>query len=251
MGSIKLKSGSDIKSIIEGGKHLSEIKGKLYEKVKVGVSSWEIEELAVKLIKKSGGEAAFKRVPKYSWATCVNINEGIVHGIPEKGMVFQEKDIVSVDVGLYFRGFNTDTSFSKGLGVSAEHKLFLDTGSKALENAIAKTVTGNYIYDISESIETILKKEGYNPVKSLVGHGVGKDLHEEPQIPQFVFRKRTETPMIVPGMVLAIEIIYTTGSGEMSYANDGWTIVASDGKISALYEDTVAVTENSSLRITK
>jgi methionyl aminopeptidase len=251
MDKIHLKTKEEVKLVIEGGKRLSEVKKGLEENVKIGVSAWEIEELALKLIKKSGGKPSFTRVPKYHWATCININEGVVHGIPRKDLIFQKGDVVSVDVGLFYKGFNTDTSFSKGLEVGSDIEKFLNIGKQALDNAIDKAVSGRRIYDISESIELTLKKGGYNPVRALVGHGVGRELHEDPQIPQFVYEDREKTPEISSGAVFAIEVIYTLGSGEIRHANDGWTIVTSDDKISALYEDTVVVTENGNLAVTR
>ena len=251
MEKILIKTKEEIKAITEGGKRLSEIKRKLEENVKIGVSAWEIEELAMRLIKKSGGDPSFTRVPKYHWATCININEGVVHGIPRKDIVFQKGDVVSVDVGLFFSGLHTDTSFSKGLDVNSFTEKFLNVGKQALDNAIAKAIPGGRIYDISETIETTLKKGGCNPVKALVGHGVGRELHEDPQIPQFVYWKRESTLEIPVGAVLAIEVIYTQGCGEISHEKDGWTIVTSDDKISALYEDTVVVTNTGFLAVTR
>lgn len=250
MDKIIVKTKDEVGFIVDGGKRLSEIKNTLEERVRVGVSAWEIEELAIKLIKKSGGTPSFSRVPKYHWATCINVNEGVVHGIPRKDMIFKKGDVVSCDVGLYYKGFNTDTSFSKGLDIDHETETFLSYGKQALKRAISKAVSGNRIYDISEAIENTLKKGGLNPVRSLVGHGVGRKLHEDPQIPQFVYEDRSKTPLIPVGAVLAIEVIYTKGSGEIKYAKDGWTIITSDDKISALYEDTVVVTENGNLVIT-
>ena len=133
----------------EGGKRLSEVKQALKKKVRIGNSAWDVEEAAVKLIKKSGGTASFKMVPNYSWATCVNVNEGVVHGIPKKETVFNKGDVVSVDVGLYYKGYHTDTSFTIGLQVNKKVNKFLKTGEKALDAAIKKAVVGNRIFDIS------------------------------------------------------------------------------------------------------
>ena len=219
--------------------------------MKVGVSAWEIEQLAVALIKKSGAEASFSKVPKYHWATCININEGVVHGIPKKEVVFKKGDVVSVDVGLYYKGFHTDTSFSKGLGVDAVVEKFLNVGKQTLSNAIAAALPGARIYDISQRIETSLKEGGCNPVKALVGHGVGRQLHEDPLIPQFVYGKREDSAEVKPGMVLAIEVIYTLGDGEIAHDKDGWTIVTRDGTISALYEDSLVITEKGHFVVTR
>ncbi|KKQ49414.1 MAG: Methionine aminopeptidase [Candidatus Woesebacteria bacterium GW2011_GWC1_38_13] len=251
MQKIPVKTKEEIKKIIDGGKRLSEIKHFLEEDVKIGVSAWEIEELAISLIKKTGGEAAFARVPKYNWATCINVNEGVVHGIPKKDLIFKKGDVVSVDIGLFFAGFNTDTSFSKGLDVDEPTKSFLNAGRNTLENAIACAVVGARIYDISQTIEKSLARSGFNPVKTLVGHGVGRNLHEEPQIPQFIYQDRLKTPEIPEGAVLAIEIIYSMGDGSIKHEKDGWTIVTGDGKISALNEDTVIVTKSGPLVVTR
>jgi methionyl aminopeptidase len=167
MNKIKIKTNKEIESIIEGGRRLSEIKKVLEDSVKIGVSAWEIEELAVKLIKKSDTEPSFMRVPGYHWATCINVNEGVVHGIPNKDLIFKRGDVVSVDVGLFFAGFNTDTSFSKGLEVDRDIQNFLDIGKSALENAIAKVTPGGRIFDISKAIEDTLGGGGLNPVRVL------------------------------------------------------------------------------------
>jgi methionyl aminopeptidase len=240
--SIKIKTEEEIILIKEGGKKLSIVKEKLREAVKVGVTAKEIDDLAFELIKKEGAEPSFPMVPKYRWATCINVNEGVVHGIPHQTVVFADGDIVSVDVGLYFKGFHTDTSFSLVLGNYPDRKKFLAAGEEALSCAIKKTIAGNRIYDISEATEKTLLKYHLTPIEALVGHGVGRQLHEDPQIPCFTSGKRERSPEILPGMVLAVEIMYTLGDNpEIDIAKDGWTIVTHDGTISALFEETVIV----------
>src|SRR3989304_8075443 len=239
---IPLKNKDEQKAIIEGGKHLSYIKKSLERAVSVGVSSWDLEVLANRLIDESGGRASFKLVPGYSWATCVNVNEGIVHGIPKEDVIFAKGDVVSVDVGLFYKGFNTDTSTTVGLDVNVQTKKFLESGKVALSKAISEAKSGNRIYDISKAIEKTIMGDGYKPVIKLVGHGVGRDLHEDPQIPGVVIGRYEDSPLIVPGMVLAIEVIYALGDSEIKYNKDRWTIETADGKISALYEETVVVT---------
>lgn len=241
MDKIFVKSASDIEIMKQGGKKLGRIKKRLLKAVKVGVRASQIEELAQKLIKEAGGKPSFAMVPGYSWATCINVNEGLVHGIPKEEIVFKKKDVVSVDVGFFYKGFHTDTSFSVGLGVDEATKKFLKTGKSALEKAIAEAKAGNRIYDISKAIEETVKAGGDSPIKALVGHGVGRQLHEGPQIPCFTQGKREESQEITPGMVLAIEIMYAQGSPEVEIASDGWTISMRDGKIAALYEETVAI----------
>lgn len=238
------KSKDEIKIMAEGGKKLGEIKNKLAREIKIGKNAMQIEETAIKLISEAGGKASFKMVPKYSWATCVNVNEGVVHGIPKKAIVFKKGDVVSVDVGLYYKGFHTDTSFSVGLGVDKKTGRFLDVGKKTLNRAIKKAKVGGRIYDISKAMQEEIERSGYSVVKALVGHGIGKKLHEEPHIPCFIEGKRNESPEICDGATLAIEIMYTMGNSSVHVEPDGWTISTRNGKIASLFEETVAVTKN-------
>lgn len=226
----------------EGGEKLGRVKNALSKAVKAGVSAMEIEELAVKLIKEEGAEVSFSMVPGYSWATCITVNEGLVHGIPQKDMVFKAGDIVSVDVGVYFKGFHTDTSITVGIDLSPENQKFLNVGKSALEKAISKARVGNHLYVISKAIEDEIEGHGYSTIKALVGHGVGRELHEDPQIPCFVPGKIEDSPKLTVGMVLAIEVMYAAGSDKVHVLEDGWTIAMRDGKMSGLFEETVAIT---------
>jgi methionyl aminopeptidase len=245
MGEIKVKTKKQIKDMRDGGKYLKEIKEKVGAKIAEGVSAAEIDKLADKLIKKTGGEASFKMVEGYSWATCVNVNEGIVHGIPNKTLVFNRGDVVSVDLGLYYKNLHTDTSLSVGIDINDKKLSFLNYGRKSLKDAIERAIPGNYVYDLSEAMEDGLKEGGYEPVRALVGHGIGENLHEDPQIPCFKHGEREKSEKIPEGAVLAIEIMYGMGSPEVVLdRDDGWTISMRDGKISALFEETVAVTAN-------
>lgn len=234
----------------EGGKKLSKIKKALKKVVSLGATAGEVEDLAQKLIKKEGGKPSFTMVPNYKWATCVNVNEGLVHGIPRPEVVFKKGDIVSVDIGFFYKGFHTDTSFTVGLGLDKATSKFLKAGRDSLKRAIDAAKAGNYIFDISKAIEDTLDSCDYRPVRALVGHGVGELLHEGPQIPCFTDGTRKESPQIIPGMALAIEVMYTKGSGEVKLAKDGWTISMRDAKIAALYEETVAITKHGPLVLT-
>jgi len=237
------KTKDEIEIMAECGQKLARVKKALFEKVAEGVSADDIEQLAVELIKKEGAEASFKKVPGYSWATCVNVNAGLVHGIPKKEIVFKKGNVVSVDLGLYFKGFHTDCSFSKGIDVDFETQKFLDVGLEALKKAIAATTVGNRVYDISEAIEKTVVSAGYSPVRALVGHGVGRELHEDPQIPCFLPGAKEESMEIPEGATFAIEVMYAQGGSALVQENDGWTIATQDGKISALFEETVAVVD--------
>ena len=196
----------------------------------------------MKLINEEGALPSFTKVENYRWATCISVNEGIVHGIPKKETIFKKGDLVSVDVGIFYKGFHTDTSISVGLDLTPENARFFETGRTALKKAIREAKPGKYIFDISKAIEDTITGAGYTPLRALVGHGVGRELHEEPQIPCFVPDGTSRGPKIVPGMVLAIEVMYTQGKSDIGVTEDGWTIVMRDGKISALFEETVCVT---------
>jgi methionyl aminopeptidase len=239
---IQIKSPEEIQIMAEGGKKLARVKNALVSATKAGVRASEIEELAVRLIKEEGAECSFKKVPGYRWATCININEGLVHGIPTSSLVFKTGDLVSIDVGVYFKGFHTDTSISVGINLSPENQRFFNVGAETLNIALKAVKEGNYIYDISKAIEDSIEGAGYTTIKALVGHGVGRELHEDPQIPCFVPGVRQESPQIKVGMVLAVEVMYAIGSDKVELSEDGWTIATRDGKISGLFEDTIAVT---------
>jgi len=248
---INIKTSKEIEIMAEGGQKLARVKNTLGKAVKAGVKASEIEELAVKLIKKEGAECSFMKVPGYSWATCINVNKGLVHGIPTSGVVFKKGDLVSVDVGVYFKGFHTDTSISVGIDLSPESQRFFDVGQETLNKALKVVKAGNHVYDISKTIEKEIESAGYTTIKALVGHGVGRELHEEPQIPCFLPGRPEESPRIEKGMVFAVEVMYSMGSDKVEILEDGWTIGMRDGKISGLFEDTVAVTEKGSRVLTR
>lgn len=248
---ITIKSPAEISVMKEGGAKLGRIKTQLRDAIGVGENAQNIENLACKLIKEAGGVPSFKMVPGYHWATCINKNEGVVHGTPTKNVVFNKGDLISVDVGMYYKGYHSDTSFSLGLQPSVEVDRFLQTGAKALKQAIKAACPGNRIYDISRAIEDTITSDGYYPVKALVGHGIGKNLHEEPQIPCFTTGKREASLEIVEGMTLAIEVMYTMGETDLLVDNDGWTIKTRDAKIASLFEDSVAAAAGGSFVLTR
>src|SRR3970040_671810 len=184
----------------EGGKKLARVKNLLKSQVKIGANAQDVDRYAEELILKEGGKPSFKMVSSYYWTTCVNVNDGIVHGIPKKELVFKKGDVVSVDVGMYYKGFHTDTSFTTAIEVSAEVKKFLEVGETALKKAIAKETGGNRIFDISLAIQDTVEAAGYCVIRALTGHGVGRQLHEEPKITCFVSGSREESVGIVPAM---------------------------------------------------
>lgn len=234
-----------------GGAMLGRVRADLYQATVVGATPKQIEFLARELIKKEGGELSFTKVPGYHWATCINLNDGIVHGIPTSEVPFKDGDLVTLDVGLYYHGYHTDSAFSKVVGkASAEQKRFLAAGMEGLKNAVAAVRPGNHIGDISAAMDSTTKKYGYACTRELTGHAVGRELHEEPMISNVVLGPRENTPKIVEGQTLAIEIIYVQGKPDLVMEKDGWTISTRDGKLSAVFEETVVVKEGGSSILT-
>lgn len=253
---IDIKSPEEIRIMQAGGKILSDTLWEVLSYVKVGVSELELDQLAEKLIKEKGGEPGFKKVRGYKHAICVATNEVVVHGIPTQ-YIFKEGDVVGIDCGVYYKGFHTDMAETirvqsekpkvpVGLKVkSGNIDKFLDTGKRALEEAIKVAVMGNRIGHISKTIQDIVEGNGYSIVRSLIGHGVGKKLHEEPEVPGFLKGSIDKTPELKEGMTIAVEIIYTMGKADVVYANDdGWTIKTKDGSLSGVFEKSIAITKN-------
>lgn len=243
-GNVSVKTEAEMGIMAEGGKKLARVKKALREAVKVGVSAIDIERLAVRLIEKEGAQASFKMVTGYSWATCVNVNDGVVHGIPKKETIFKEGDVISVDVGIFYKGFHTDTALTVYLGDDKEIEDFVEAGRQAMWDGVHAVKRGSTIADISKSIEKRLIMNQITPVWSLTGHGVGKELHEAPHIPCFMSNDSSQKIRIKEGFVLAVEVMITRGNGHIRLEKDGWTIRTKDGKISALFEETVAVTKS-------
>lgn len=250
-----IKTAADLALMQEGGQKLHDIREKLLDQIKVGAIPLEIDDLAKRLIKEAGGAPSFMTVNGYKWATCISVNDGVVHGIPTK-VPLKPGDRVGLDVGFLYQGFHTDTSWSVYLDSFDEQKnrqihKFLQVGETALKKAIQAACFGNRIGHISKAIQDTVEGAGYSVVKSLVGHGVGTTLHEAPQVPGLITKPLEKTPLLQAGMVLAIEVIYNMGKPEIVHAgSDGWTLATADGSLSGLFEQTVAVTDNGPLQLT-
>lgn len=247
---IFLKSQSEIELMKIGGFKLANTLKKLLFSLKPGINLLELEKMAVRLIKEYGGEPAFQRVPNYFWATCLNVNEGIVHGIP-RSYIVKANDVVNVDIGMYYQGFNTDMSFTKSFLPNKEIDNFLSAGKEALKQAIKVAIPGNRVGHISQKIAEIVRGNGYYPVSGLTGHGVGVEIHEPPSIPCFLDRKIEDTPILEKGMTLAIEVIYTMKKGMLKTDEQNkWTIQAVGSRAAAVFEQSIALTEGEPLLLT-
>jgi methionyl aminopeptidase len=248
---INLKTSSEIEKMRIGGKILSEVMWELKKSIKPGIAEIELDQMAEKLIIQKGGQPGFKLVEGYKYSICVSVNDVVVHGIPTD-YILKDGDIIGIDCGVYYEGFHTDMSETFIVGtISSEIEAFLNTGKVALNEAIKQAKEGNHIGDISKTIEEIVEGQGYSVVDTLIGHGVGKDLHEDPEVPGFLSEKIEKTPLLKPGLVIAIEVIYNMGKKELVYANDdGWTLKTKDGSLGGLFERTVAITNNGPVILT-
>ncbi|MCL5113668.1 MAG: type I methionyl aminopeptidase [Patescibacteria group bacterium] len=257
---IDIKTPEEIKTMREGGRILSLVLFKLLQNIKPGVSELEIDRLAEELILKNGAKPGFKKVKGYKNSICVSTNGVVVHGVPTS-YKFREGDIVGIDCGVFYKGFHTDMAETILVGAEVAPPLrgsprretakFLETGKRALNEAIKMAKVGNRVGHISKTIQSIVEGEGYSVVRSLVGHGVGKKLHEEPEVPGFLVGPIEKTPKLRPGMTIAIEAIYNMGKSDVAYANkDGWTIKTADGSVSGLFERTIVIAKEGPVILT-
>lgn len=202
-----------------------------------------VDQAAEKLMNEAGGEPAFKRVPNYNWSTCICVNSGFVHCIPQ-GIV-RDGDIVTLDTGMYLDGTTTDLATTIAIGTPTKKiEDFLQVGRSALKKAIHQAQPGNTVRHISQTLQDTIQAAGYTVTRHLTGHGLGKTMHEPPSIPCFVTKDPLLNTQLKPGMVLAIEAMYMQGSHQLTQADDGWTVKTADGKLSAMFEEDVLITES-------
>ncbi|MBQ6154331.1 type I methionyl aminopeptidase [bacterium] len=238
------KISKKITAMREGGAKLREVKQKLEAFSQVGKSFMEIENEAQRLIKACGAEPNFDKVEDYHWATCINKNEGIVHGIPRDDIFVEDGDLISIDLGLLWKGWNLDTSISFIAGKSTPEKdYFLQVGKKALEKAIHAAQVGKTVYDISHQIEKTVVRGGFDPTWQLTGHYIGRQLHEEPYIPCIAVKSDRKHHLELND-TLAVEVMYAMGDCELQEAADGWTYETVDKSLTALFENTILITKD-------
>ncbi len=250
---IHIKSDKEIDLMRTGGKILSETLWEVIKNAKEGVSELELDQLAEKLIREKGGESGFKKVPGYNFTVCVSTNDVVVHGIPTDYKL-KKGDVIGIDCGVYYKGFHTDMSETVRVGGSENDEIdkFLEIGKKALVEGIKEAKNGNRVGHISKAIQDIVEKENnYSIVRSLIGHGVGKDLHEDPEVPGFLNGNIEKTPLLKKGMTIAVEVIYNMGSAEVVLdKSDGWTIRTKDGAMSGVFERSIVITESDPISLT-
>lgn len=239
------KTRKKIDAMRKAGKILGEVLLEVILAVKPGVTEIELDRLAERLILEKGGEPGFKKVDGYQHTICVSTNDVVVHGIP-KDRVLVEGDIIGIDCGVYLDGFHTDMAETVVVGNTSDQsvKNLLIVGKKAMYEGIYQAKAGHRVGHISRSMQETIESGGYSVVRSLVGHGVGKELHEEPEVPGYLEKEIRKTPQLVEGMTIAVEAIYNMGGAGVKYdGSDDWTIVTEDGTLAGLYERTILITD--------
>jgi methionyl aminopeptidase len=234
------KSARELEQMAEAGAVVVKTLELLGDQVRPGVTTGELDGLADEFIRSHGGVPTFKGYRGYPASICASPNDMIVHGIPGP-CALADGDILSVDIGVTLDGFVGDSAYTFAVGeISEEAELLLQTGQAALAAAIEQARPGNHVGDISAAVQRTTEEAGFSVVRQLVGHGVGRSMHEEPQIPNFGQPGRG--PLLAEGMTLAIEPMINVGGSDIYMAADGWSILTSDGSLSAHFEHTVAVT---------
>jgi methionyl aminopeptidase len=248
---IQLKSTREIDLMAQGGTILAATIEELRGAVRPGVSTGELDRLAEEFIRShEGAIPAFKGLYGFPGSICASVNSEIVHGIPSRKRLLHEGDIVSLDVGVGYKGYFTDSAATVPVGeIAPATQRLLDVTLRALEAGIAAAQLGNHVGDIGAAVQAVVEAAGFSVVRDLVGHGIGVDFHEEPQVPNYGKPKRREK--LVPGLTLAIEPMVNIGGPATKTLADKWTIVTLDGSLSAHFEHTVAITENGPAVLTR
>ena len=241
---IAIRSQAELDLIRESGAILVDCIKRLEEMLRPDVTTGELDRTAEELIRSRGAEPAFKGYQGYPASICTSVNEQVVHGLPSSRRL-KEGDILSLDMGAVVDGYYGDAAITVPVGrISAEADRLLRVTRECLDRAIAAAGSGARLADISGSVQEHAEHHGFSVVRVFVGHGIGKELHEAPQIPNFVEAGRGRGPVLKPGMVLAIEPMVNAGRPEVKVLEDKWTAVTVDGSLSAHFEHTVAITEN-------
>lgn len=240
--SVTIKSPREIELMREAGKILAKVHEELGKVLKPGMSTYEIDRLGEEMIRSFGCEPSFKNYHGYPASICVSVNEEVVHGIPDRSRLIREGDIVSLDAGVIYKGYHSDAARTHGIGeISEEARLLIERTRQSFFEGIKYAKAGNHLHEISGAIGTYAEKFGYGVVRDLCGHGIGTQLHEEPEIPNF--RQMRRGIRLRPGMTLAIEPMINMGTAEVVWMDDEWTVVTEDMSLSAHYENTILITE--------
>lgn len=247
---IRRKTKREIEMIFQAGQIVAKVLRHLQDIITPGISTLDLDQEAESLIRRLGGKPSFKGYNGFPKSICVSINEEVIHGIPKKSVKIREGDIVSIDVGVEYNGYHADSAVTVAVGrVSPEAERLLKVGREALDIGISYAKPGNHLSDISHAIESYVLANNMSVVKSFVGHGIGRKLHEEPQIPNF--GPPGQGPILEPGFALAIEPMVNLGTEEVLILEDGWTVITKDRRPSCHFEHTIIVQDGEPLITTR
>ena len=237
-----LKQQSEIEKIRASNGIVAEMLAELKEKVQEGVTTLDLDRISEELVLKKGAKPAFKGYHGYPFSLCASINEQVIHGLPSQ-RVLMEGDIVGLDFGVCYHGYYGDAALTVPVGkISKEASMLLKATEESLARAIQEATVGNRIGDISAAVQNHVEAAGFSVVRDFVGHGIGRNLHEDPQIPNYGIKGRGVA--LKAGMVLAIEPMVNAGTYKVRMLTDGWTAVTADGRLSAHFEHTIAITDH-------
>ncbi len=243
MPGVTIKSKREIELMREAGKLLRDVHNRLGEEIAPGISTLDLDKLGEELIRKTDSIPSFLNYEGYPASVCVSINEEVVHGIPKAQRIIEEGDIVSLDIGLIHNGFQSDAARTHAVGkVSKEAAALISVTQESFFEGIKYAKAGNHLHDISNAIGNYCYAKGYGVVRELVGHGIGREMHEAPQIPNFPQKRKGI--LLCAGMTLAIEPMINIGGDDVKFLSDGWGCVTKDGSLSAHYENTILITDS-------
>ena len=240
---IQLKNAAQIKAMREAGRITGEALLVAREHVREGVSTYELDRVIRQYIEKSGAKPSFLGLYGFPGSACISINDEVIHGIPSKKRILREGDIVKIDLGACYKGYHGDSARTIPVGnVSDEARKLIEVTRESFFAGVAQLQAGNRLGDVGSAIDTVVKTNGFSTVRKYIGHGIGKEVHEAPDVPNYGTPGRGVR--ICSGMVLAIEPMVNVGTYEVRELADGWTVVTADRKLSAHYENTVVVRED-------
>ncbi len=241
--SIIIKTAEKVQKIREASKIVGEVHQLMERVIEPGISTYTLDQMAEKLIRSKGATPSFKGYHGYPASICASINNEVIHGIPSKDRIIKEGDIISIDVGAYLNGYHGDGAKTFGVGeISKEAKDLIEVTKNSFFEGIKYAKEGNHLHEISSAIQKYVESNGYSIVRDFVGHGIGVNLHEDPQIPNYKVTGRG--PKLRRGMTLAIEPMVNIGRYEVRVLQDNWTVITIDGSLSSHYEHTILITEN-------
>ena len=241
--SVTIKSAREIELMKEAGRILAIVHEELEKFIRPGISTLDIDRKGEELIRSFDCIPSFLNYNGYPASICVSVNDEVVHGIPHKDHIIDEGDIVSLDAGVIYKGYHSDAARTHAVGeISEEARKLIEVTRQSFFEGIKFAKAGNHLYDISNAIDAYVRPFGYGIVMDLVGHGIGKNLHEDPEIPNF--KQNRKGIKLQPGMTLAIEPMINIGRPDVEWLDDDWTVVTEDESLSAHYENTVLITED-------